>query len=80
MSVAVKWQYVCDGAGCSAVALVAPLELAPVGWLTRTTVDRVLSLDEPATGTGFPGGRSELQRINHYCPVCRRKPPTRVAA
>jgi hypothetical protein len=70
---AVKWQYVCDGPSCDAVALVDSFDLAPVGWLTRTVVDRVLSLDEAATGTGFPGGASELQRVNHFCPACRRR-------
>lgn len=65
------WTYVCDGVGCSEKGTCEPLGIPP-GWLVRTILDRVESLDDPSTGTGFPNGRSELQRIKHFCPACRR--------
>lgn len=68
-----KWTFSCDGHGCAESAAVEPLRSPPPGWLVRTTIDRVESLDEGATGTGFPGGRSELERIRHFCASCRRK-------
>jgi hypothetical protein len=67
------WRFACDGDGCEAVEIVPQFNLFPVGWLHRTVSDRIESLDEPATGTGFPSGRSELSRQFHYCPTCRRR-------
>lgn len=67
------WTYRCDGSKCTAEASTIPAAGAPPGWLVRTVIDRVDSLEESATGTGLPGGRSELQRIQHYCGTCRRK-------
>lgn len=67
------WRYVCDGEACSAVEVVPALHNFPVGWLHRVISDRIESLDEPSTGTGMPGGRSEVQRQLHYCGKCRRK-------
>lgn len=68
-----KWTYVCDGKGCSETETLPDFSRAPVGWLTRTTIDRIDSLEPGATGTGMPHGRSELERICHFCPSCRRK-------
>ncbi len=68
-----KWTYVCDGQACAVEASLPTPVAAPVGWLTRTTIDRIDSLEPGATGTGFPQGRSELERIRHFCPSCRRK-------
>jgi hypothetical protein len=68
-----QWSYECDAPGCKASVSVPALSASPPGWLTRTIIDRVETLDEGATGTGFPGGRSELQKVRHFCPACRRK-------
>jgi hypothetical protein len=67
-----SWRYACDGDGCKAVEIVPTFTAFPVGWLHRIVTDRVESLDERSTGTGYPGGRSELQRERHYCDSCRR--------
>lgn len=67
------WRFKCDGAGCRETVDTPPLSIAPPGWMTRTVIDSIESLDEPATGTGFPKGRSELQRVKHFCEACRRK-------
>lgn len=68
-----KWTYECDGTGCDSVETRPPHDGAPAGWLVRTIIDRVDSLEAGATGTGFGDGRSELNRIRHYCAACRRK-------
>jgi hypothetical protein len=68
-----KWTFECDGAQCGASQTIAAYEQAPTGWLVRTIVDRLVSLEAGATGTGFPSGRSELERTLHYCSDCRRK-------
>lgn len=70
-----RWTFQCDGEGCDHADTVPPHDGAPPGWLVRTIIDKLVSLDEGATGTGFPSGRSELQRVRHYCPECRRKVP-----
>lgn len=67
------WKYECDGAGCKSTDAIAAFKGLPPGWLLRTIIDRVDSLDEPATGSGLPSSRCELQREKHYCPTCRRK-------
>lgn len=72
------WRFECDGDGCKANEAVAPMVHSPPGWLMRTIIDRIESLDDPATGTGLGAGRSELQRQKHYCPGCRRKASSRL--
>lgn len=69
------WTFRCDGGGCGDEQTVAPHDGAPAGWLVRTVIDKLVALDESSTGTGFPSGRSELQRVRHYCSACRRKVP-----
>lgn len=66
------WTFRCDGESCGQSETVPPHDGAPPGWLVRTVIDRLVALEEGATGTGFPSGRSELQRVRHYCASCRR--------
>jgi hypothetical protein len=70
-----SWRYACDGDGCKAVEIVSCFTAFPVGWLHRVVTDRVESVEGHATGSGLPGGRSELQAQRHYCGTCRRKVP-----
>lgn len=69
----VSWRFECDGDGCKATEVVPRLAALPVGWMHRVIVDRVDGLGESSTGTGFPGGRSQVEAERHYCDRCRRK-------
>lgn len=67
---ALKWRYECDGAGCKAAELTAPMHGAPLGWLQRTIIDRV---ERPEDARSHLSASSELQRVVYFCEACRRK-------
>lgn len=70
---ALKWRYECDGSGCKATELTPPMHGAPAGWLQRTIIDRVETLEGARSAGDYPKGSSELQRVEYFCDACRRK-------
>lgn len=67
----IAWRFTCDGTGCKSAETLPPLDKAPPGWMVRTTIDEVVSLEERSDLSS--GRASSLQSIKHFCPSCRRR-------